>query len=72
VLDRAQDSEPLDRDLLEGVESLELRWLDADGDWQPQWPPPNVPENAGLPRAAEVELRLADRGELRWLFRLPE
>ena len=72
VLDRAQDSEPLDRELLEGVESLELRWLDSDGDWQPQWPPPNVPEDAGLPRAAEVILRLADRGELRWLFRLPE
>ena len=71
VLDRAQDSEPLDRELLAGVEALELRWLDASGDWQPQWPPPNAQDSPGLPRAAEINLRLADRGELRWLFLLP-
>ena len=72
VLDRAQDSEPLDRELLGGVESLELRWLDAGGNWQPQWPPPNVQDSPGLPRAAEVIMQLAGRGELRWLFLLPE
>lgn len=72
VLDRAQDSEPLDRDLIEGVKSLEVRWLDGDGNWQPQWPPANVQGTVGLPRAAEVNLDLVNWGELRWLFRLPE
>ena len=42
VLDRAQDSEHYDTVILEGVKSLEIRYLDASGEWQRSWPPQNL------------------------------
>ena len=71
VLDRVQDSQPLEQPVIEGVEQAEFRFLDREGQWQGQWPPPNVQGDAGLPRAVEVNLELERWGEIRWLFRLP-
>jgi general secretion pathway protein J len=58
VLDRAPRSEPVVRDLLDGVGSLRLRYLDADGDWRDSWPPRDGPESQPerLPRAVEFSL----------------
>ena len=39
VLDRAQDSQPISRDLLESVESLSLRFMNSSGGWTNEWPP---------------------------------
>lgn len=73
VLDRAQDSEPVEERLLEEVRELRVRLLDENNEWHEQWPPeallPGQPLPAA-PRAAEVTLELDDLGELRWLFRL--
>lgn len=73
VLDRAQDSEPVEQRLLEEVRELRVRLLDENNEWHEQWPPeallPGQPLPAA-PRAAEVTLELDDLGELRWLFRL--
>ncbi|MCW9057533.1 MAG: type II secretion system minor pseudopilin GspJ [Gammaproteobacteria bacterium] len=73
VLDRAQDSEPVEQRLLEEVRELRVRLLDENNEWHEQWPPeallPGQPLPAA-PRAAEVILELDDLGELRWLFRL--
>lgn len=73
VLDRAQDSEPLEQELLDQVRGLQVRLLDEAGEWHEQWPPegllPGQPPPA-TPRAAEVILELDDLGEVRWLFRL--
>ena len=73
VLDRAQDSAPLEQELLTQVRDLRVRLLDEHNEWHEQWPPatllPGQPPPA-TPRAAEVILELDDLGELRWLFRL--
>src|SRR5690606_33916588 len=39
VLDRAQDAQPVRLEVLDGVTGFELRFLDASGEWQEQWPP---------------------------------
>ncbi|ADH86925.1 type II secretion system minor pseudopilin GspJ [Desulfurivibrio alkaliphilus] len=39
VLDRGPRLEPFRQRLLEGVEALEIRFLDDQGDWHPRWPP---------------------------------
>jgi general secretion pathway protein J len=71
VLDRAPGSTPSDDDVLEQVDSLRLRYLDAQGREQPQWPPSQGSAEA-LPRAVIVTLTLADFGELRRVLELPQ
>jgi len=75
VLDRAQDSAPQIQQALDGVESLSLRYLDKDGQWQPDWPPANASGDGlltDLPRAIELRLQHRRYGELRRLLRLPD
>src|SRR5690606_35314960 len=38
VLDQAQDSTPVELEVLDGVSEFTLRFLDAEGNWQAQWP----------------------------------
>ena len=73
VLDRAQDSEPLESVMLDGVEKLELRFLNASNSWQDSWPssqlggaPSSVP-----PKAVEVTLETKAEGRITRLFRVP-
>ena len=71
VLDRTLSNEPIGVTLLEDVESIVFRFLQASGDWTEQWPPQNRPGPLGArqrPRAVEVVLTLADEGEIRRLF----
>lgn len=76
VLDQAVDSEPRVQKVLEGVEELQLRYLDKQGVWHSQWPP--LPEGVSaktlalLPQALELTLEHAGYGELTRLLRLPE
>ena len=75
VLDRAQDSTPQIQQALNGVESLSLRYLDKDGQWQPDWPPVGATGDGALtelPRAVELRLQHRRYGELRRLLRLPD
>ena len=69
VLDQAQDSEPVERVMLEGVKEIEIRYMDSDQEWHAQWPPANK-EGQTVPLAAEVNLESTHWGELRWLFRV--
>jgi general secretion pathway protein J len=73
VLDRAQDSRPLERTLLSGIEGLELRFLDGDLNWHTEWPParPAGGSAASLPAAVEIRVTTVDWGTLRRLFRVP-
>lgn len=71
VLDQVQGSEPVERELLNGVQRIEIRFMDADRNWHEQWPPANVEGDTGLPLAAEVNVVMDQWEELRWLFRLP-
>ncbi len=71
VLDQAQDSAPVERPLLEGVEALELRFLDHGLQWQGAWPADPERMRELLPRAVEITLDVQGIGEIRRLFRLP-
>ncbi len=67
VLDRTLANEPLSVTLLDGVESVFFRFLQADGEWTDQWPPSNRPGGLGArqrPRAVEIILTLTDVGEI--------
>jgi general secretion pathway protein J len=78
VLDRAQDSEPLEQPLLGDVESMQLRYLDANKKWQDQWPDAAAGIDADpadtlpvLPKAIEVTIEHTMFGTIVWLFQLP-
>lgn len=79
VLDQAQDSQPVDRKLLDGVTQIEWRYLDKNGQWQDRWPPQNtgspssLTNQASQPPPIAIELRMDTRqwGRLRLLFALP-
>ena len=73
VLDRAQDSEPLESVMLDGVEKLELRFLNANNSWQDSWPSnqPGGPPSSVPPQAVEVTLETKAEGRITRLFRVP-
>ncbi|NIR58907.1 MAG: type II secretion system minor pseudopilin GspJ [Gammaproteobacteria bacterium] len=69
ALDRAQDSEPVEQVLIEGVREVRARFLDTRASWHETWPPAGAHE-ASLPRAIDLRLELEDWGELRRLVRV--
>jgi general secretion pathway protein J len=87
VLDRAQDSAPVQQPLASDIKSMQVRYLDQTGDWQEQWPPLQAGSNPGTnpsqpgnitganpmdyPKAIEITLEHARFGTLVWLFQLP-
>ncbi len=73
VLDRAQDSKPLESVLLEGVDKLELRFLNDKNAWQNSWPSSQLGGTASTtpPRAVEVTLETKAEGRITRLFRVP-
>jgi general secretion pathway protein J len=73
VLDRTINNEPIAVALLDGIESIEFRYLTTDGEGSEQWPPTSVTGPAGFrlrPRAVEVVLTLTDEGEIRRLVEI--
>jgi general secretion pathway protein J len=73
VLDRTVNNEPIETVLLDGVESIEFRYLTTDGESSEQWPPTNVAGPAGFrlrPRGVEILVTLTDEGEIRRLVEI--
>lgn len=83
VLDRAQDSAPVESTLLEDVSNVEWRFLNADREWQDRWPVNAAPgalagaaqATAGVaasaydpPLAIELRVTTPRWGDLRLLF----
>lgn len=71
VLDRTFANKPIETVLLDDVESLLFRYLQANGEWIEQWPPLSVQGAASYrlrPRAVEIVLTLQDEGEIRRVF----
>ena len=71
VLDRTYANEPVATVLLDEVESLYFRYVDASGDVSEVWPPQNQGGAGDLrarPRSVELILTLTDQGELRRLL----
>lgn len=69
VLDRAPDSVPEVRTLIDRVKSVEAEFLGSDG-WVPSWPPAGA-DPGSLPRAVRIELELVDLGRIERLIELP-
>jgi len=74
VLDRAEDSEPITQEILEGVEDLRIILLDEEGQGTDSWPE-NEDQSGlsqgqaqNLPRAVEVILQTKALGEVRRVF----
>lgn len=80
VLDRAQDSVPVEVTLMEDVESATFKFLATGDTWSENWPatdtPAGLPGNpngdtskeSGLPRAVDVVIETKDWGRLRRVF----
>ena len=69
-LDPIDETPTRRRQMLSGVDSLDLRFLDNSGDWQSSWPPPDL-EDPGMPLAIEIKLELEDYGDVTRVFALP-
>ncbi len=66
VTDPTLSTEPVSRELLKGVEAVQLRFMDDDREWQEQWNA-NRADLRIRPMAIEMTIRLQDYGELRRL-----
>ena len=83
VLDRAQDTLPLQQPLTGSVSSMSMRYLSTEDAWHANWPPDDTDAQvitggqtaeqlSALPKAVEMTLEHDHLGELVWLFRLPQ
>ncbi len=72
VLDRGGANTPLQRPLLENIESIHFRYLSDNGQWRDQWPPSQgFSKNDAadpMPKVIEVTLETKDWGEVKRLF----
>lgn len=67
VLDRTLSGEPTSTVLLDKVRSVNLRFLDTNQSWHPQWPPSgySAPDASRVrPVAVEITLELEDWGKI--------
>lgn len=65
VLDRTLSNEPVAHALLDGVDNMEFRFMQENGEWAEEWPPANRAGPLGLrmrPRAVEIVVSLGDEG----------
>ena len=69
-LDTVQGNKPVVQDLLTGVKAIQLRYLDSNQAWQPQWPPQSGTATDALsirPLAVECIIEFKDWGRIRRL-----
>lgn len=73
VLDATYSNNAISTEILDGVESLEFRLLQDNGQVSPQWPPQGGQGSSALslrPRAVEIILTLEGIGEIRRLIEI--
>ena len=72
-LDGAIAEEFFATDLIEGVESIKLRYLDVNNQWHVTWPPLNTNTftDVGIPRAMELTIKVERMEEVKRLFPAP-
>lgn len=77
VLDAQLEPQPQSKELLSGVKSFRLRFMNDGRSWQEDWPPPSLSNPPGeqwmrwRPIAVEVTLELEDWGKLTRLVEVP-
>jgi general secretion pathway protein J len=72
-LDNAPGMEAKKTTLIDDIESVTIRFLDQNAEWQEQWPPVNTGASindtiTSRPVAIEIILNLTDWGEIRRLY----
>jgi len=72
-VDRAPGTEPTSTVILGGVDTVDLRYMDAQRNWHDEWPPLGAPPDAAKrpPRAVELVIGHRRWGRVRRLFGLP-
>ena len=71
VLDRAQDTEALETEVLSKITSIEWRFFNNEKAWVSQWPQEgDKAKQYPLPRAIELNMELEDFGTIRRLILL--
>ena len=71
VLDRAQDTEAMEIEVLANIESIEWRFLNNKSEWVSDWPEVGTkPGLQPLPKAVEFTFELQDWGKIRRLILL--
>ncbi len=66
-VDRADEEDRVERDLMDNVKTLQLRYLDDENQWQDNWPSAmalTTGDPVGLPVAIEIELEMEDWGKI--------
>jgi len=74
VTDPTLATPPVKRELLDDVERIEIRYMNAGREWVTQWPPLNNTGAFGFrmrPLAVEITVVLGDYGELKRLVEVP-
>jgi general secretion pathway protein J len=74
VTDATLATQPVSRELLDRVQRVEIRYMNAGREWQVEWPPLGAPAAISLrarPLAIEFTLVLEDYGEIRRLVEVP-
>ena len=73
VVDPAGEK-PRSEELLTGVSSVKLQFLDSQNQWQTQWPSPVASANpqSARPRAIKFTIDLEDWGEIERLIEVPQ
>lgn len=66
ALDQPMNAKPERYALLEGVSQFDLRYLDANKQWNDVWPPPGRMD--GIPAAVEVKLTLNGGNQITRIF----
>lgn len=72
-VDRADDDLFVDRELINNIEDLELRYLDSENEWHDDWPTANALASGAateLPKAVEITLKMSDWGDIQRLVRV--
>jgi len=65
VLDRSQDTQPVERSILTEVDDFSLRYFDAsDKQWLDAWPPINEDRKYDLPAVIEIKVNAKPFGEI--------
>ncbi len=70
VLDATSNDQPVVQELLTGVKSVQLNYLDLNQNWIDQWPPPGLQQPESLwtrPLAVEIIIDFKDWGRVRRL-----